>query len=90
MGQSLELGFSEIDDQHRSVFEHFEKLSQAARQANVKEILEELSFFLCDFAKDHFAAEEKIMAEYGYPAIELQKHQHAEFNPICHRFQGED
>jgi len=84
--KSLELGYSEIDDQHRSVFEHFEKLSQAARQANVKEILEELSFFLCDFAKDHFAAEEKIMAEYGYPAIELQKHQHAEFTRFATDF----
>jgi hemerythrin len=77
--ESLVLGFDEIDNQHRSIFEHFEKLSEAAEQGKSKEIIEEMAIFLFDYAQLHFATEDKIMAEYGYPKIEVQRHEHGDF-----------
>ena len=77
--ESLVLGFEEIDNQHKSIFEHFEKLSEAAQEGKSKEIIEELAVFLFDYAHMHFATEDKIMVEYGYPKIEVQRHEHGEF-----------
>lgn len=77
--ESLELDFDEIDNQHKSIFEHFEKLSEAAQQGKSKEVIEELAVFLFDYAHLHFIAEDKIMVEYKYPKIEVQRHEHGEF-----------
>lgn len=77
--ESLVLGFDEIDNQHKSIFEHFEKLSNAAQQGESKEVIEELAVFLFDYAHMHFTTEDKIMVEYRYPKIEVQRHEHGEF-----------
>lgn len=77
--ESLVLGLDEIDAQHKSIFEHFEKLSEAAQQGKSKEVIEELSAFLFDYAHVHFTTEDKIMVEYKYPKLEVQRHEHGEF-----------
>ncbi|NTV15114.1 MAG: hemerythrin family protein [Desulfobulbaceae bacterium] len=77
--ESLVLGLEEIDDQHRSIFEHFQKMSEAVQKGEPTKIIEQLSVFLSEYAAIHFKAEEKIMAEYGYPEIAAQQHEHAEF-----------
>ncbi len=77
--ESLELGFEEIDSQHKGIVEHFGKLSEAAQQGKSKEIVEELAVFLFDYAHMHFTTEDKIMVEYRYPKIEVQRHEHGEF-----------
>lgn len=84
--KSLELGFSEIDQQHRSIFERFDDLSKASMQGRGDEILKELSSFLHDYAEQHFACEEKIMVEYNYPAIEVQRREHADFTRYVNEF----
>jgi len=76
---SLVLGLEEIDNQHRSIFEHFQKMSEAVQCGEPAEILEDLSVFLCNYAEIHFSAEEKVMRGYGYPEIGEQRHEHAEF-----------
>jgi hemerythrin len=77
--ESLVLGLEEIDRQHKSIFDHFEKLSEAAQQGKSKEIIEELAVFLFEYAHMHFATEDKIMVEYKYPKIDEQRHEHGEF-----------
>lgn len=77
--ESLELGFEEIDNQHKGIVEHFGKLSEASQQGKSKEIIEELAVFLFDYAHVHFATEDKIMVEYRYPKIEIQRREHGEF-----------
>jgi hemerythrin len=77
--ESLVLGFEEIDKQHKSIFARFEKLSEAAQQGKSKETIEELAAFLFDYAHVHFTTEDKLMVEYGYPKIEIQRHEHGEF-----------
>jgi hemerythrin len=77
--ESLVLGFDEIDDQHRSIFAHFEKLSEAIQEGSSKEIIEQLAKFLFEYAHVHFANEDRIMVEYKYPRIETQRKEHGEF-----------
>lgn len=77
--ESLELGIEEIDNQHRSIFEHFKQLSEAAQEGTSKEVVEDLVAFLNDYTQAHFATEDKLMVEYRYPKIDEQRHEHSEF-----------
>lgn len=77
--ESLELGIEEIDNQHRSIFEHFKQLSEATQEGKSKEIVEGLIDFLCEYTHAHFATEDKLMTEYKYPKIDEQRHEHSEF-----------
>ena len=83
--ETLVLGLEEIDSQHRSIFDHFQTISEAVHNGAPTEVLEKLSVFLCEYAAIHFTAEEKIMAEYGYPEIEPQRHDHKEFTQDANR-----
>ena len=82
--ESLLLGFEEIDNQHKAIFEHFVKLSEAAQEGKSKEIIADLAVSLFDYAHVHFPAEDKIMVEYRYPKIEAQRHEHEEFTRDAH------
>lgn len=77
--ETLLLGIEEIDNQHKAIIENFEKLSEAAQQGKSMDIVEELAVFLFDYARMHFTTEDKIMVEYRYPKIEIQRHEHGEF-----------
>jgi len=77
--ESLVLGFEEIDNQHKSIFDQFERLSEAAQQGQSKELIQQLAIFLFDYAHTHFATEDRIMTEYRYPKIEVQRQEHGEF-----------
>jgi len=77
--ESLVLGFDEIDNQHRSIFEQFGRLSEAVQQGEPHEDIEQLANFLLEYANVHFFTEERIMIEYNYPKIEEQRHDHVEF-----------
>lgn len=85
---SLVLGIDEIDNQHRSIFEHSEKLSEAAQQGTQQELVEELTTFLFEYAQMHFATEDRIMLEYKYPKIELQRSEHGEFTRDAKEFKN--
>jgi hemerythrin len=91
--ESLELGFKEIDDQHRSIFAQFEKLSAAAQEGSSQELIEQLAKFLFEYAHVHFSTEDKLMQEYKYPKIEMQRHEHGEFtrdaNDLTRRIERE-
>lgn len=76
---TLELGLEEIDNQHRSIFAQFQKLSEAVQQGEPAKAIAEMSAFLCEYANMHFATEEKIMAEFDYPEIEIQMQAHEQF-----------
>ena len=77
--ESLVLGLNEIDNQHRSIFEHFQNMSEAVQKGEPTKTIEQLSVFLCEYANIHFTAEEKIMVEHNYPELESQRREHEEF-----------
>jgi hemerythrin-like metal-binding protein len=77
--ESLILGFDEIDNQHKSIFEQFEKLSEAVQQGKSKDIIAELAVFLFEYTHVHFSTEDRIMVKYGYPDIGVQREEHGAF-----------
>lgn len=77
--ESFVLGIDEIDQQHRSIVEHFTKFSEAVQDGSAKEILAEMANFLVGYAQLHFATEESYMVRYDYPRIEEQRSEHADF-----------
>lgn len=83
--KSLELGVEEIDAQHRSIFGHFAKISDASLHGDAEDILKELTFFLYDCAPVHTATEDRIMVDYGYPDIEIQRSEHAKITKFAIR-----
>jgi hemerythrin len=76
--KDLTVGVDVIDEQHRQWIQRFNAVAAAiaAHQGPVQigKILE----FLMDYTKLHFATEEKLMAEHGYPDLPVQRTQHME------------
>jgi hemerythrin len=72
----MALGIEEIDTQHQGIVEHFSRLSEAAQAGAGKELLEELTFFLIDYAQNHFATEDQLMVKWLYPDIEEHRAEH--------------
>ena len=79
---SLELGVQEIDDQHREIFSHFEKLSSACQSGQGEEVLDEVLTFLDNYVAHHFSSEEALMERFRYPKLPEQREQHAIFRQV--------
>jgi hemerythrin len=79
---SLAMGIEEIDEQHKTLLQRLNDLSNAIgmNQGEV-EIVKTLDF-MSDYTDHHFSAEEKHMAEVGYPGLEHQRQQHEEFKGL--------
>jgi len=77
--QDLSVGVDHIDDQHKKMFQMAEELFRAEKDHREKAFLSELFGFLDDYVRLHFAEEERYMSEIGYPGIDRQKKEHAEF-----------
>jgi len=77
--ESLVFGHDEIDNQHRSIFDYFHKLSVVISQGMSKDLVGEMANFLFDYSHEHFEAEENIMIKYGYPQLEAQRQEHYKF-----------
>lgn len=76
---SLAIGVPLIDQQHKTLVQRLNDVSAAVDAGQgEREILMTLGF-LYDYADLHFSAEEKHMAEHGFPGLELQKKKHVEF-----------
>jgi len=75
--ENLAVGHSPIDDQHRELIDRFRDLLLACKAGKGKEKVEELFGFLDAYVVSHFRAEEKLMAERGYPGLVEHKSQHA-------------
>lgn len=77
--ESFVVGIDEIDQQHRSIVEQFEKFSTAIQEGYASELLLDMATFLAGYAKEHFATEERYMVQYHYPRIAEQRQEHAVF-----------
>ncbi len=73
------LGHTIIDQQHRELFDHADKLLDAMRDGRASDELGRLLDFLGSYVVEHFGTEERLMAAGKYPATAEHKAQHAEF-----------
>lgn len=72
-------GVAEVDNQHKELFRRFGELLTACNQGKGGEEVLRLFSFLDDYVVKHFAAEERIMRQYGYPDYLEHKQQHQGF-----------
>lgn len=77
--ESLSVGITEIDNQHKELFSRINNLSNACEKGAVKEEIARTMRFLTDYVIGHFLMEENYMTEYGYPGYASHKAQHEEF-----------
>ncbi len=77
----LETGDADIDAQHRELFARVDRLLEASHEARGASEIGALLDFLGDYVVTHFAAEERRMAESGYPdaAAEAHRQEHRRF-----------
>lgn len=67
-----------IDEQHRQIFELINDLQRSMMLDYGEAILEGVYVRLIDYTKSHFATEEKLMLNHGYPEAKthIQEHEH--------------
>lgn len=66
-----------LDNQHKRLFDLINKLDAHMRKGRGKEVLGNVLGELVDYTKVHFAEEEKILRETGYPEYNEHKAVHA-------------
>jgi hemerythrin len=72
-------GIDEIDGQHRELFARIGALLEASRSGRSREEVVRLLEFLGSYVVDHFAVEERIMEEAGYPRLGGHRAEHLQF-----------
>lgn len=78
--EDYEVGISEIDDQHKMLFDIINEVIDFKNGDHLKEDLFEVIKKLLDYAQFHFQTEEDYMKETGYPDLEAHKEQHKVFS----------
>lgn len=75
----LATGVAEIDNQHKEIFNRFDRLFNACSEGKGKEEVLRLLSFLQDYVKEHFSAEERLQLRSAYPEYAEHKAKHASF-----------
>ena len=75
---ALSLGVEDLDVQHRELFERVDHLLDAMLRKDRTEAAR-LSAYLCDHVGLHFAAEEQLMRDLGFPEVERHAAEHRAF-----------
>ncbi|MEK6690446.1 MAG: bacteriohemerythrin [Nitrospirota bacterium] len=77
--EDLATGVDEIDDQHKELFKRINRLLDACKQGEGKEVIDGLMLFLSDYVVNHFGTEERLMDRYNYPESRSHRSQHENF-----------
>lgn len=72
------IGHDLIDAQHQELFLRLDALLAATARGDRSEVEHTVNFLL-DYVETHFSAEEALMAERGYPDLDLHLELHGEF-----------
>lgn len=77
--EKLATGISTIDSQHKELFKRINNLVTAIKQHRCRSEIDGMLKFLDDYARVHFAEEEKHMQESGYPGYAEQHEDHKKY-----------
>ncbi len=75
----LAVGVESMDAQHRRLFEQLNQLIAAVRAGRGAAEVGRTMDFLDSYVREHFADEERLLAEAGYPGLEAHHRMHAGF-----------
>ncbi len=73
------VGIEAMDNDHKKLLNLINQLQTAVNYYTGKEFEQKALDELIDYTKTHFAREEKLMEENGYPDLEAHKKQHQQF-----------
>ena len=68
-----------MDTQHKKLFSLLDELANAMLTGTVRESFGKILSGLAEYAKTHFAQEELLMSQHGYPGYNGHKKLHDEF-----------
>ncbi len=88
--ESLALGVPALDEQHTRLLEHAESVTRSITTAAAAGVLARQLMALVGAAEKHFADEERLMADSGYPECAIHLEQHRELLGQLHRFATAD
>lgn len=77
--ESLSVHVAEMDRQHQKLIDLINELNDAMGKGKGKEAVGKTITGLIDYTRTHFAAEEKLFGQYGYPDADSQKNMHRKF-----------
>ena len=76
---ALSVNVAEIDQQHKTLIQIINDLNEAMRQGKGKDTLGKTIEGLLNYARTHFATEERYFDRFGYPKAKDHKIEHAVF-----------
>jgi hemerythrin-like metal-binding protein len=82
-------GIESIDDQHRQLVDLVNKFEEASRKGRGSRVMSDILNDLVGYTQEHFAHEERIMAESGFPATREHTARHRQLLQKVERFQYE-
>jgi len=82
-------GIESVDTQHRHLVEIVNKFDEAAKRGKGSRIMNEILSELLGYTAEHFAAEEKILEDAGYPKLKQHRSQHRQLLQKVERLQFE-
>lgn len=86
--ENLSVGVHALDDQHTVLVETLNDLHAAMMKGQARTITGKLLHSLVDYTRDHFAAEEKMMAATGYPELPQHRIKHQDLTKQVEEFVG--
>ena len=83
------IGIEELDAHHKKLIELLNKSYALILKENIQCELSQLLDELIEYAKYHFASEEKLMQRYNYPSIDSHMIEHFNFSNKVLTYQKE-
>lgn len=82
-------GIASIDEQHRQLVDLVNRFDEASRRGRGTRIMNEILNELIGYTQEHFAHEEKLMAEAGFPGLKKHQGRHRQLLQKVERLQFE-
>ncbi len=86
---SYSVGVSEIDTQHKKLFNLINDLFDAMKAGNGRSIIGKIIKELADYTVYHFGYEEKLFEKFDYPETATHNKEHKDFVETVSKFQKE-
>jgi hemerythrin len=73
---SLSVKVKQFDDQHKKLVDMVNQLFDAMKTGKGNQVMGDILKQLIAYTQTHFAAEERLLKQYGYPDFEAHKKEH--------------
>uniref|UniRef100_A0A831UAW2 Bacteriohemerythrin n=1 Tax=Geobacter metallireducens TaxID=28232 RepID=A0A831UAW2_GEOME len=73
---TLSVKVKQFDDQHKKLVDMVNQLFDAMKTGKGNQVMGDILKQLIAYTQTHFAAEERLMKQYGYPDFEAHKKEH--------------